>query len=71
MYESHFLMKPWAMHDMAGVDIMHSILQDSGPRDANLAPYFNVLYQVAEAAVVKKQVQDSGIYEEGEPETNP
>ena len=28
MYEFGFPMGPWAMHDMAGVDIMHSILRD-------------------------------------------
>ena len=66
MYEFGFPMGPWAMHDMAGVDIMHSILQDSGLKDANPAPYFNVLYQVAEMG---RYGQKTGagfyIYEEG------
>ena len=66
MYEFGFPMGPWAMHDMAGVDIMHSILQDLGSQDANPAPYFNVLYQVAEMG---RYGQKTGagfyIYEEG------
>ena len=48
MYDFGFPMGPWAMHDMAGVDIMYLILKDSGKKDDNPAPYFNVLYQVAE-----------------------
>ena len=66
MYEFGFPMGPWAMHDMAGVDIMHSILQDSGLKDANPAPYFNVLYQVAEMGRYGQKT-GSGfyIYEEG------
>ncbi len=66
MYEFGFPMGPWAMHDMAGVDIMYSILQDTGLKEANPEPYFNVLYQVAEMGRYGQKT-GSGfyIYEEG------
>ena len=66
MYDFGFPMGPWAMHDMAGVDIMYSILNDSGKKAANPEPYFNVLYQVAEQG---RHGQKTGagfhLYEEG------
>ena len=66
MYDFGFPMGPWAMHDMAGVDIMHLILQDSGLKDANPAPYFNVLYQVAEMGRYgQKTGSGFHIYEKG------
>jgi len=48
MYDFGFPMGPFAMHDMAGVDIMHSILKTTGKKENNREPYFNVLYQVGE-----------------------
>ena len=48
MYGFGFPMGPFAMHDMAGVDIMHSILKTTGKKENNREPYFNVLYQVGE-----------------------
>ena len=48
MYDFGFPMGPFAMHDMAGVDIMHSILKTTGKKENNHEPYFNVLYQVGE-----------------------
>ncbi len=48
MYDFGFPMGPFAMHDMAGVDIMHSILKKTGKKENNREPYFNVLYQVGE-----------------------
>ncbi|MEE2745744.1 MAG: 3-hydroxyacyl-CoA dehydrogenase NAD-binding domain-containing protein [Pseudomonadota bacterium] len=45
-----FPMGPFTMHDMAGVDIMHSILKKSGKKQEYHVPYFNVLYQVGENA---------------------
>ena len=48
MYDFGFPMGPFAMHDMAGVDIMHSILKTTGKKESNREPYFNVLYQVGE-----------------------
>ena len=47
-YDFGFPMGPFAMHDMAGVDIMHSILKKTGKKENNREPYFNVLYQVGE-----------------------
>ncbi len=35
MYDFGFPMGPFAMHDMAGVDIMHSILKTTGKKENN------------------------------------
>lgn len=48
MYDFGFPMGPWAMHDMAGVNVMHSILSTTDKREVNPPPYFNVLYQIGE-----------------------
>ena len=49
MYEFGFPMGPFAMHDMAGVDIMHSILNAEDKKKQYPEPFFNVLYQVGES----------------------
>ena len=49
MYEFGFPMGPFAMHDMAGVDIMHSILSAEDKKKQYPEPFFNVLYQVGES----------------------
>ena len=48
IYDFGFPMGPLAMHDMAGIDVMHSILKTTGKIEDNPPPYFNVLYQVGE-----------------------
>lgn len=66
MYDFGFPMGPWAMHDMAGVNVMQSVLTNSGLKAANPDPYYNVLLRVADMG---RMGQRNGMgfykYEEG------
>ena len=66
LYEFGFPMGPFGVADMAGIDVLHRILDTTGKKKHNPEPYFNVLYQLGE---LKRFGQKNGSgfyrYEEG------
>tara|TARA_B100000315_G_scaffold257675_1_gene307260 strand:- start:3125 stop:5233 length:2109 start_codon:yes stop_codon:yes gene_type:complete len=61
IYEFGFPMGPWAMNDMAGVDILNSVLESTGATAANPKPFFNVSRALA-ALGRAGQKSGSGFY---------